>query len=188
MMRYPEALLLPVLMLADYLLTILGAIRREGKYGEHFKAEHYELNPVFRNTVAQKKWFSPKHTVLTVLFSGGLVGLLEFGGLPEGFVEALLGCLFVVYGMILGRHVSNLLIFRYVANNPGEISGQVVLAHAMLLAISTCQYIVVAVPMLFLAIFSPTPFVVGGGAGVMLLVSSHLIWRIRYLKKDKKQA
>ncbi len=36
-MKQPEILLLPVLMLADYFLTLAGAALRERRYAEYFK-------------------------------------------------------------------------------------------------------------------------------------------------------
>lgn len=47
-MKHPEVLILPVLMIADYYLTILGSILYSQGYGKHIRFEHYELNPVWQ--------------------------------------------------------------------------------------------------------------------------------------------
>ena len=185
-MKHPEIILLPVLMLADYFLTVLGAVRKERKYAAHFKTQHYELNPLWQKTIARKKWFNPRHLLLTLLTSGVLAFLVESGNMPDAFAEGMFGCLFVLFGMIIGRHLSNLLLFRYLDRHPQDIAGQITMAHALMLTISTYQYLVVAIPMVLLAIFSPTPFVLGGLVGTLLLFVIHFKW-IRQHKKQKEK-
>jgi len=185
-MKHPEIILLPVLMLADYFLTVLGAIRKERKYAVHFKTQHYELNPVWQKTIAQKKWFTPRHLLLTLLTSGVLAFLVESGNMPDAFAKGMFGCLFVLFGMIIGRHLSNLLIFRYLDRHPQDIAGEITMAHALMLTISSCQNLVVAVPMVLLAIFSPTPFVLGGLVGTLLLFVIHFKWIRKHRKQREK--
>jgi hypothetical protein len=149
--------------------------------------QHYELNPVWQKTIARKKWFNPRHLLLTLLTSGVLAFLVESGNMSDAFAEGLFGCLFVLFGMIIGRHLSNLLIFRYLDRYPQDIAGEITMAHALLLSISTYQYLVVAIPMVLLAIFSPTPFVLGGLAGAVLLFVIHFKW-IRQHKKQREKS
>src|SRR6266704_948317 len=124
-MKHPQIILLPLLMLSDYLLTVLGAIQKEKGYSYHFKAQHYELNPVWQESIGRKRWLNPRHLLLTLLVSCGLTGILEFGDFPVPFAEAMFGCLFVFFGALIGRHLCNILIFRRFAQRPDEISGQV---------------------------------------------------------------
>jgi hypothetical protein len=182
-MKYPEILLLPILMFSDYLLTVLGATQKERKYSEHFKTQHYELNPIWQKAISQKKWLNPRHSLLTILLSGILACLLELGVLPEPFVQGLLGCLFVFFGMAIGRHLSNILIFRRFAQCPEGISGQITMTHSLSLSISMYQYLVAAVPLAILAFFNPTPFVFGGLAGAGMIFMVHSIWIHRHQKK-----
>jgi hypothetical protein len=187
-MKHPEIILLPILMISDYLLTVLGAIQRERKYNDHFKTQHYELNPMWQKSITQKRWFNPRHILLTALVCGALVCVLEFGHTPEPFAEAVLGCFFVAFGMILGAHFSNILMFRRMARRPREISGQVIMAHSLSLSISAYHYLMVAIPVAIMAIFSPTPFVLGGLAGVGLIFVYHISWIQQYRKKASKKA
>ncbi len=83
MMKHPELILIPILMFSDYFLTVAGAVLKEKKYADHFKFEHYELNPIWQKEIAQKKWLNPKHIVLTIVFSSVLIFLMEFGEMPE---------------------------------------------------------------------------------------------------------
>ena len=160
-MKHPEFLLVPVFMFADYFLTLAGAVLKDRKYGDHFKAEHYELNPIWQKNVARKKWLNPRQIVLVVVSSSILILPMEFVEMPQPFIQAVLGCLLAVLGMVIGRHLSNLMIFRHVIRKPEEISGQVTMSHALLLWVSLYQYLTILVPLALIAIFSPSPFVIG---------------------------
>lgn len=183
-MKHPQILLLPFLMISDYLLTVLGAVLREKGYSNHFKMGQYELNPIWQESIGRKRWLNPRHILLTLVMTFGLVWILEFGAVSDSFAESLFGCLFVTFGMVIGRHLSNILIFRRLARRPEEISGQVVLAHSLTLAISTCQFLVVAIPVAMIAVFSPTPFALGGMAGTVLVLTVHSIWILRNRKRS----
>jgi len=171
------------MMFSDYFLTVIGAIQKEKKYDEHFKTQHYELNPIWQEQISQKKWFNPRHIVLTVLVSAVLACLIEFGNMPASFVQGVLGCLFVIFGMIIGRHLSNIMVFRYLVKKPNDISGQVTMAHSFLLSISTYQYLVGVIPVVIIAFFTPTPYVIGGLVGAILILAVHAIW----IQKHKSQ-
>ncbi len=69
-------------MLSDYVLTVFGAIQRDKKYSDHFQTQHYGLNSVWQKAIGQKRWFNPRHIVLTVLFTAVLAYLLELGNTP----------------------------------------------------------------------------------------------------------
>ena len=182
-MKHPEIILLPVFMFADYFLTLAGAVLRDKKYGVHFKTEHYELNPLWQKHVAQRKWFNPRHIVLTVVVSAALVILGESAEIPESFLEALLGCVLMSFALVIGRHLSNLLIFRYMIRKPDEISGQVTMTHALLLSLSFYQNLATLVPLALIVVFSPSPFVIGAYCGAALLTVAH--WR--WIGKHRKQ-
>jgi hypothetical protein len=182
-MKHPELLLIPTFMLADYFLTLAGAVQKEKKYGDHFKTEHYELNPIWQRQVAQKKWFNPKHLLLTVAVTLFLILMAELVEMPEYFVTGVLGCLLVFFGMVVGRHLSNLMIFRYMIKKPQDISGQVTMTHALLLSLSLYQYLVVFVPLILIALFAPSPFVVGAVWAGVLQVLIHMTWISKYRKK-----
>jgi len=175
-MKHPEILLLPVLMFADYFLTVFAAVLREKRYGDHIKTEHYELNPVFQKAIRQKQWINPRHILLTLLSTGFFVFLMEVIGLPDNLHQGFLGYLFVMYGTIIGRHLSNIVTFWQMTRRREEITGQTSMTHSMQLSISMYQYLVVVVPIGLIALFSPTPFVMGGLVGLLMLFLLHLKW------------
>jgi hypothetical protein len=175
-MRFPEAILLPVLMLADYLLTVAGATARERGYADHFKLEQYELNPTWQQDVARKRWFNPRHLLAMTLVSGIVTLVLEGGLLPREMAAVLLGALLTVYGAIVGRHVNNLLLFHHVAHRKHDVTGAVTMTHAFALSSSLYQIVMVFVPVAILAAVTLNPWVIGAMMGFGSLAIAHLAW------------
>lgn len=75
------------------------------------------------------------------------------------------------------------MVFRYLVKKPNDISGQVTMAHSFLLSISTYQYLVGVIPVVIIAFFTPTPYVIGGLVGAILILAVHAIW----IQKHKSQ-
>ncbi len=179
-MKHPVILLIPFMMFADYFLTVLGAVEREKKYTEHFRSQHYELNPIWQKTISEKRWFNRKHAILVLLFSFVVICLAEFGGGSPVTIQLISGFVFVFYGMIIGRHISNILIFRSVERRPNDISGTVTMSHSLLLTISAHQYLVAVIPIFILALFEPAPFTAGGGFGALMVLVVHAVWILKH--------
>ncbi len=184
-MKHPEFLLLPVMMFADYFLTVLGAVRRDRGYSDHIKTPHYELNPLWQAQIAKKQWFSLRHTLLVIGLSGSLLWLVEVGRLPGWFVQGSLGCLLVCYGVILGTHLGNILIFSYINAHPEEISGELTVSHRLVLVMSLAQQAAAILVMGCIAVFSPTDFVYGGVVGLVALITLKAAWM---LKENRRRA
>ena len=184
-MKHPELFIVPVFMLTDYFLTLVGVQQRGKRYGTHFAIETYELNPVWQRAVAQQKWLNPKHILLTIITTGLFLLLLESGDMPEPLAQGTVGGLLVYLGVFIGRHLSNLLTFRYMNRRPHEISGQVTMAHALQLSLALYQCVAVLVPLALVAVLSPTPYAVGGLCGVVLALIAHLRWRRKYARKRR---
>lgn len=182
-MTYPEILLLPAMMFADYYLTLLGATWREKEYARHFQTRHYELNPVWQKAIAQKKWFNPRHAARALIASALLALPFEFGVLPEPFVRGCLGCVFTVYGTILGRHLGNLLIFRYAIRRQDEVWGKVVMAPPFVTAVSLFGNVQTLIPIMLIAIFTENPFAYGSAIGGFCLIVVHFWWHLGARKK-----
>lgn len=72
-MHHPVILAVPLLMLLDYALTILGARASLQVYRRHFRMPHYELNPMWQKSVAQLRWFNPRHLGLVCLVTALLL-------------------------------------------------------------------------------------------------------------------
>jgi len=184
-MKHPEFLLLPVAMIADYLLTIAGARLRDNGYAEHFKTAHYELNPVWQTTVAKKRWFNPRHLVLTLALSVILIACVE--GMPSfpQLVRFFAGVMIGVQGSVIGRHLSNLATFLYVRRHPDSLTGTVTLQHELALWLSIFQHGALLFVTAVIAIYEPQPAVLGVFAGVAMIASVHLIWIARFRRASR---
>jgi hypothetical protein len=187
-MKHPEFLLLPVAMIADYLLTIASARLRERGHAEHFRTEHFELNPLWQKTVAKKRWFNPRHLALTLGLSTVLIacieGMTSFPQLVRFFAGVLIG----VQGAVIGRHLGNLATFLHVRRHPDSIAGTVMLRHEFVLWLSIFQHGALLLVAALLAIYAPSPAVLGVLAGLAMLVLIHLIWIARLRRAAVRHA
>ena len=185
-MRHPEVLFVPVLMVLDYYLTLYGAHLAEQSYRRHFKTEHYELNPIWQSAVARRHWINLRHLALVVLVGGMLALLAEVLELESVFLNPLLGFVLTSYGLVLGRHLSNILTFAHLARRPDEVVGEVRLSHSFVISLSIYQLLAVGLPIIFVAIFSPSGFVFGAVAAVLTVGSVKTLWLLRSRKTRAK--
>jgi hypothetical protein len=175
-MKHPEIIAVPLLMLLDYALTILGASAARGVYRCHFRSPHYEINPLWQPSVRRLRWVNPRHLLLAALITGLLL-YADFTDLYAGPVfDAILGALLGSYGCVYGRHLTNLLLFRYLNRHPGEISGEVNLSHRLVLRMSAFNLIGLIPLLVIVAVRVPDPFVVGVLLGVAAVSAAHVAW------------
>jgi len=185
-MNYPELLLIPVAMLLDYYLTILGEIYRKKGYNRHFKVEHYELNPSFQSEIKNIQRISPKFLLRVALVSIILIVLLEIVA-ESIYVDLILGYFLVSRGTIIGAHLSNIVIFRSIIQNPQQLSGEVSMNQDFLLISSMVKYLVVWVPLVIILVFSPSYFLAGGVLGTTQIIWLQYSW-LRKLRKTNAKA
>jgi len=134
------------------------------------------LNPIWQKAVAQRKWFNPKHMVITLIVSALLVVVAEFACPSDSYIHALSGAVFVPFSMVIGRHVCNLLVYAHMDRKPDEIAGQLSMSHGMVLSVSLYSYITVLLPLALVAIFVRTPFAIGGLCGAAMLMIVNYGW------------
>lgn len=175
-MRHPEILALPVAMLADYYLTVFGEILRQKAFSHHFKIQDYELNPFWKNDISKKRLFNPRFFLIDGVITLIGISIVERESMPDGFVKLFLGFFLGVYGPIIGRHLSNLLIFRYLIKDPQSLSGQVALSNRYLLKASFFQNATMLVTLIPILIVSSEPFIVGAVLGTISLLLAHFFW------------
>jgi hypothetical protein len=182
-MKHPEVFIIPVLMLLDYYLTVWGAVLSEKKFAQHFKYEHYELNPDCQKSIAQKKWFDPKCLgSVAAVTAICLVWAVAWQG-ESGVAEGVFGFATMAYGSIVGRHLMNICEFRYFIRHPECVSGEVTLNHLSTLNQARFGVLVLFFPLMLIVVFSPSPFVIGGVCSQVYLYC--LIWR--WIAKAKAQ-
>lgn len=185
-MKHPVVLIIPVLMLCDYYLTIIGGILHERGYGRHIKIEQYVLNPIWQSNAKKPKWFNVRHLILFIPMSLFLIYASEAINVPSSIEMFIFGLLVMHFSAIIGRHFSNILIFRHAIKHPEEISGQTQLSHKMVSKISQYQILLALCPFAAIALFVQTPFVLGGFCGILNYFVLHSIWLGMYKRRLKK--
>jgi hypothetical protein len=182
-MKYPIVIALPLLMLADYYLTLLGAVLKDKKYSKFVIVEEYELNPIFQKAIKQRKLINIKHLLLTISLSVLMIYLMEFSNASHETISFMLGMLLVMYGVIIGVHIANILFFWYVIKKEGQISGQIHYTYEATLLLSMFRNLLVLLPLIIIYSCEKSPFVLGGLCGVIVLEIIHFRFLIMMKKK-----
>jgi hypothetical protein len=178
-MKHPEIIVIPVLMLMDYFLTLVSARMAEKKYRLHFKFPEYELNPLFQKSVRDRRWLNLRYLALFALAVALLISLEPRGGEREDLFQFLAGAMLVVFGSAVGRHLGNLMLLRYLATHPDDVSGQVVLSQTFQLVTSESSLWALLVPLVFIAFFTRQWYAIGGLVGIIFFMGVHEIWKLR---------
>jgi hypothetical protein len=179
-------LILPLFMLADYYLTLLGE-RLSKEYREHYVLTEYEVNPLWQGDVKKQKWFNPKQLILLVVFTGIFYFFIQYLYYDDNYflLKFMMGMITAPYTIILGRHLSNLLLFIYIRKNPTTLEGKVIIPSTYMLVTSR----IMVVPGIFMYIviyaFTRHTFVLGGVIGSLILYFVHYIWALKAKKKNK---
>jgi hypothetical protein len=179
-MNHPEALLVPVSMLIDYWLTVAGVRLASAGYSAHFKKQHYELNPIWQKAIAQGNWFNGRHLALTAIVGCVCTMLSETLAPRDPIAAWFFGCVLGTFGLIIGRHLSNIALFAYVRRHPEQITGIVTMSHELILWLSVFQLAPVALTLLLISVVAPTPQTSGAIFGVCVLSALHLLWLRRH--------
>lgn len=176
-MHRPVLLLIPVAMLLDYALTIVGARLRERAVGQHFQIDHYELNPLFQKTVAKLRWFAPRHLAAVALVTAAmfLLDAPRYPGLWDP-VDFMLGALLVTLAIVIGRHVANILGSLYLLRHPQEVSGRMRMTHALVLVNSGANLLGILAPLVVLALLLPASVTYGAVFGVATVLVVNVLW------------
>jgi hypothetical protein len=136
----------------------------------------YELNPLWRKSVDQLRWFNARHIALVALVTVLLILADQAVLLPYGTYELALGMLFGAFGSMCGRHLANLMIFRYLNWHPNEISGQVRLSMKLTLKMSQFTYIGLIPLFVIVMAVAPNGYTVGVLLGLLVVVFAHFVW------------
>lgn len=182
-MSQPEFALIPTLMFCDYFLTVAGAVLKERGYDQVFEDGSYELNPLWQVDIDRKRWFNLRHSLLTLSITILLFVIVESGRLSPEFTEGFFGCLCILFGIIVGRHLANVIVLWRVADRVGRSAAAEMGDQELSLWTSTSQILGIGVPLALMTIFSFSPFAVGAVVAVGLMFAIHLGWIYRSLSR-----
>ena len=107
-----------------------------------------------------------------------------FSGIADSFVEGLAGGFLVFFAMLVGRNLSNIMVFRCTLRNRNHDSGSTIDSHEMDLRVSFYRHLGNLLPLIVIAMFSTRAFAVGGCLGGMLLLAAHLDWIRQHNRKQ----
>jgi hypothetical protein len=175
-LHHPESLLTPVLMLSYALLARATVRLHDRVFAKHFRAPSHELNPLWRGEVAKHGWLGWRYLAFTLLYSALVISFCEITVLPDTWVEFLLGALFSVIGLGIGRACGNPATFIYIRRHPDQLSGEVTMAYGLALARSASESAAVLVVLALLLVPALTPGTLGAVVGVSGITLRNLAW------------
>jgi hypothetical protein len=156
----------------DYLFTLKAARMYEAGVNKHFSfAGGYELNPFFKDDIAQLRRFSFRFWLMLVLYCGLLL-ILDSFGIQELFAFAW-GALVCVQLAVHFRHVRNLVVFHYAQQSKG-ISGKIEYQQWLSLRLSAIELLWFTGFFLFLYLLYGDFVVLGGALGCLSNAITHL--------------
>lgn len=171
-MHHPIILALPVVMLLDYLLTILGVTAAMGVQRQHFTTPHYELNPRLQKSVQQRRWIDPRFVIWACIVTAFLISLDRIWALDPMIMGMFLG----IYGAVFGRHLNSLLYWHYLNRHPADIAGHVYETHTLALMRSMFDFLALLPLLGLIAVLVPQPEVFGAIVGILVVTFWHLKW------------
>jgi hypothetical protein len=174
-------------MLCDYYLTLIGRILHEKGYGKHVLVEQYELNPLWQSSVNKVKWFNIRHLGLVVLTTLLIILISQVSTEATAwYLEFFISGLLVLLAAVVGRHISNILMFYYIIRNPDGLSGQIRFSHKAVVKFSQYQVLVAICPFVAVLLFTWEPYAIGGLCGLLLFFVLHARWLRKYDKRKKQ--
>lgn len=169
-MSHIEVLIVPLLMLADYGLTMVGA----SLYGRTAaQRAAYELNPLFKSAVGKLQIVNVRH-----ILSTALIGLLlwQMAEINEVVFQAMLGGLSAAFALVISIHVANIGCLLLNRRWPDEVKGQLQTSERHRLASTAIRMTALTLPFFLLASLAPNAVSLGAAAGALWMALVPVIW------------
>ena len=181
-----EIVFIPLLMIGDYYLTLFANFLRQKGHSNHFIIKDYELNPIWLNDIRKGRKVNPKHLAMVLIVTAYFY-YLKNTTIDFFLYQILIGFFFTYYLLIIFRHISNVLTYTFVMNNPDQLSGEIVQKPKYIYYHSSYQYLLSLAPLLALLIFIKSYYLYGGALACISMIASHLFMYRRYVNKKEAQ-
>lgn len=171
------AVLTLVLMMADWLMTILQHRAMESHYKNHYETyplRTVEGNPLLRGAVAQGRWIDARHLV-PALFVSGIV-YYAMSAFTERQAWLALGVIWGTFFTLLATHIRNVL--SYAAGKRG-VHGKIWIHIRTGYRMSLGQHAGFLVFTGFLAALDPNPFLVGVALSCVVALAKSTLYLLR---------
>ena len=122
-----------ILMILDMRLTWLAFQISQQGYRQFFDQQAFELNPMYQKIIHGGGGL-PLRIYFTRIVFGMVIGTFVYligiadpliGNTTEPLIEFLVGAIVLLYLNINLNHIGNIIQFRFIKNNPQELSGKI---------------------------------------------------------------
>jgi hypothetical protein len=137
-----------------------------------------------QKAIDQRKWLDLPYACWVIGWSALLIWLVEFGRLPDGFKQLLLGAFLVIFGILVANHLSNLLLFWYLSNQSGPMASTAVARQQRVVSIAMYHIAPAMVLLVLIAMSTRSNFACGAVLGTILLLCNHLQWARQVKRTD----
>ena len=163
-----------LLMWSDWLLTIMQERERQLHYAEHYQSypiNTIEGNPLYQSAVKTRRIFEPRHLIPALIISILVPYALVW--IPQILHTAFIGYIWGLFLIVITTHIGNLIGYR--AGRRG-LHGKLFLHLRTGYLIQMGRYLEMAVFLIFLAVCSASPFIVGVAVAGMTSALRQLLW------------
>ena len=174
-----------VLLVLDMYLTIVGYRLSQEGYSEYFETEMYEMNPRYRDVIHNQTDLTIRDYIIRILI-GTLPGLMvlvlnaPFIVNPEFLInliiELVIGGFMLLYLMVNLNHLSNIFMFKYVRDNPNELSGTLKQSPSYSFVMTRRMYFQYLVIWCLVYILTSRIFFLGGVIELVILILFTFLW------------
>jgi hypothetical protein len=171
----------PILMLADYFLTLIGKRYRDKI--TYISSDTYELNPEFRKAIDNELKINPRHLIYVVVFT--FIAFMVYKSGNETSIEGFTGFIVTLFSVVNARHIGNILLYRYSLKNPDQVKGTLYTSHEYNLKNSLFQVIGLSTVFLVFVLIKPSPFLIGAFISQLVFIIQHIAWI--YTHKEQEQ-
>ena len=171
-------IVIPILIIADYYLSLLGHILYKQGYAQKLVLPSY-YNPAWQQAIEKRQWFNDSLLINTALITTvilGLTFLFPLLGVPNVVLTFLFGFLIMMYVVINSHHISDILAFYYVKKHRGAFTGHASLDSAFSIAIPGYFYLGFSLIALIINLWSPSAFSIGGFFGIFCAFLIRMHW------------
>lgn len=167
-MIHPEIILLPITMRLEAHLSVYSMRLRNGTYSEHVKYADPALNAQLEKLASGKGLLDWRRIFALLIVFAGLFYIAEVVG-DGRMLEGLSGLIYGMYATLIGRHLFNIALFRYLNRHPEAMQGEITYASSSVRFIGALDLVRVAPLVLLIVFWCPRYFSYGLVGGYVLL-------------------
>lgn len=175
-MEHYVIFLLPLLMIADYYLTLFGASMYKKAYGNYLVVENFEINPIWQESVNKPEKFDFRYPLMSIVFTALFIAIDTYDVINDNIFQGILGYYIVLYSVINAGHLDRIFLFKYAYTHPGLLKGKVFISYEMSVKMSQYRLVFLFIPLSIIAFYTKSYFAWGGALSVIGAYLTHSGW------------